>query len=100
MIRASTVTLYADTPTAHGVYSSVPRTGREVMCDVQSVSRAEMYDALSRGMRPVWVLVLSDYAEYNDEIDCLFEGKQYRIIRTYVRNDHRIELTIERMTGV
>lgn len=97
MIRASAVTLIAAAPPTHGVYDSPPTEGREVPCDVQSVGRREYYEASSHGLAPEWVLVLSDYAEYEDEKVCLFEGRLFKIIRTYVRQDHRIELTIERM---
>lgn len=97
MIRASEVTLIAAVPDAHGVYETPARPERTVFCDVQSVGRAEAYEAMSHGLRPEWVLVLSDYAEYDGELECRFEGRKYKILRTYVRNDHRIELTIERM---
>lgn len=69
------------------------------MCDVQSVGMREVYEAMTHGHRPEWTLVLSDYAEYRDERTCVFEGTRYRIMRTYVRPDHRIELTIEREAG-
>ena len=97
MIRASSVVLYDHVPEARGVYD-FPTGGdvREVACDVQSVGRREYYEAKSHGFEPVWVLVLPDYAEYAGETLCFFEDGYYRIIRTYVRSDHRIELTIEK----
>ena len=98
MIRASTVTLVTPKTPGHGVYDAPELNERTVYCDVESVSRREMYEAMNHGMKPSWVLVLSDYAEYQDEETCIFEGKTYRILRTYVRQDHAIELTIERMT--
>lgn len=97
MIRASAVTLLADVPEAHGVYDTPSMPGRDVACDIMSVGRREFYEAKSHGMNPEWVILLPDYAEYRDETVCILEGKPYRIIRTYVRNDHRIELTVERM---
>ena len=99
MIRASVVTLVAATPDAHGVYDSPATSTREVPCDVQSVGRREFYEAKTHGLSPEWVLVLSDYAEYQDELICIFEGKPYKIVRTYTRNDNRIELTVERVTN-
>lgn len=69
------------------------------MCEVQSVHQAEFYTALSQGFKPACVLILSNYAEYQDEERCIFEGKNYKIIRTYIRSDHRIELTLERVTN-
>lgn len=99
MIRPSAVTLISSLPDAHGVYDAPALAEREVGCDVQSVTRREAYEALSHDLHPEWVLILSDYAEYQDELTCRFEGKLYKIIRTYVRPDSRIELTIERVRG-
>lgn len=98
MIRASTVTLISTLPESNGVYESPALSEREVPCDVMSVSRTEMYEALNHMHRPEWTLLLGDYREYQDEATCRFEDKLYKIIRTYVRTDHRIELVIERMT--
>lgn len=97
MIRPSAVTLISSLPDAHGIYDAPAPVEREVGCDVMSVSRAEMYEALSHGMHPTWVLILSDYAEYQDELMCRFEGSLYKILRTYVRPDSRIELTVEKV---
>lgn len=99
MIRASVVTLVSAVPEAHGIYDSPAASTREVPCNVQSVGRREYYEAKSHGLSPEWVLVLGDYAEYNDELTCIFEGKHYKIVRTYTRSDNRIELTVERMTN-
>lgn len=98
-IRSSVVTLIAELPDAYGVYDTPAPSARTVPCEVASVTRNEAYAALSQGLHPQWVLTLSDYAEYQDEHTCAFEGKEYRIIRTYTRPDYGIELTIERVTN-
>lgn len=97
MIRASAVTLISSLPDAHGIYDAPAPVEREVTCDVMSVTRTEMYEALSHGLHPSWILILSDYAEYQDELTCRFEGSLYKILRSYVRADSRIELTIEKV---
>ena len=99
MIRSSVVTLLTGAPEPRGVFTTPREAGREVMCDVLSVGMREVYEAMTHGHRPEWTLVLSDYAEYQGERVCLFEGDRYRILRTYVRQDHRIELTLEREEG-
>lgn len=99
MIRSSTVTLLAGVPEPRGVFQTPAETGREVFCDVQSVGMREVYEAMTHGHRPEWTLVLSDYAEYQGERVCIFEGTRYRILRTYVRADFAIELTLEREEG-
>lgn len=99
MIRASTVTLLKEVPKARGVYDAPDPEQREVACTVQSVYRQEFYAALSQGFTPSCVLILGNYAEYQDERECIFEGQRYKIIRPYVRPDNRIELTVERVTN-
>lgn len=99
MIRASAVTLLGEVPEAHGVYETATTPEREVACTVQSVYQQEFYAALSQGFKPSLVLVLGNYAEYDDERECIFEGKRYKIIRPYVRSDNKIELTLERVTN-
>ena len=97
MPRYSTVALISNDPESHGVYDNPIPEERTTYCEVRSVTRAESYDALSHGLHPEWTLVLSDYQEYQDEPTCRFEGHLYRILRTYTREDHHIELVIERM---
>ena len=99
MIRSSTVTLLAGVPEPRGVFQMPAETGREVYCDVQSVGMRETYEAMTHGHRPEWTLILSDYSEYQGERRCVFERVPYRIIRTYVRADFTIELTLEREEG-
>lgn len=99
MIRASTVTLLKEVPKARGVYDAPDPEQREVACTVQSVYRQEFYAALSEGFMPSCVLVLGNYAEYQDERECIFEGQRYKIIRPYIRQDNKIELTVERVTN-
>lgn len=96
MIRASVVTLIKTLPDPVGVYEAPPIVETELYCDVESVKRSEFYEARNHGLKPEWVLVLSDYADYDGQTVCKFEGAYYNIIRTYTRNDHAIELTIER----
>lgn len=99
MIRSSTVTLLAGVPEPRGVFQTPAETGREVYCDVQSVGMRETYEAMTHGHQPEWTLILSDYSEYQGERRCIFERVPYRIIRTYVRADFAIELTLEREEG-
>ena len=96
MIRSSTVTLLAGAPTPRGVFQTPVETEREVFCDVASVGMRETYEAMASGYMPEIKLVLSDYAEWQGERRCLFEGVRYRILRTYIRDDARMELVLER----
>ena len=96
MIRSSTVTLLSGAPTPRGVFQTPVETEREVFCDVASVGMRETYEAMASGYMPEIKLVLSDYAEWQGERRCLFEGNRYRILRTYIRDDARMELVLER----
>ena len=100
MIRASVVTLIKASPEPRGVFDTPVETERQVYCDVASVGMRETYEAMASGYAPEIKLVLSDYAEYQGERKCLFEGVRYRILRTYVRDDLRIELVLEREEGL
>lgn len=100
MIRSSVVTLLAASPEPRGVFTTPVETGRTVYCNVASVGMRETYEAMASGYAPEIKLVLSDYAEYQGERKCDFEGVRYRILRTYVRDDLAIELVLEREAGL
>ena len=70
-------------------------TSREVFCGVRSVGMREFYSANSTDFRPELKLVLADYLDYDDETLVDYDGKRYRILRTY-RNGQELELTLER----
>lgn len=96
MYLADVCYLISDTPAAHGIHAEPVTAERMVYCTVQSVSRSEYYQAANVGLQPNYVLKLSNYADYDDELKLRFRGKLYRIIRTYITPDHGIELTIQR----
>ena len=100
MIRASTVTLLTGAPEPRGVFQTPVETEREVYCEVMSVGMKETYEAMASGYAPEMKLVLRDYAEYQGERRCIFEGVRYRVLRTYIRNDYGIELVLEREEGL
>ena len=100
MIRASTVTLLTGTPEPRGVFQTPVETGRDVYCEVMSVGMKETYEAMASGYAPEVKLFLHDYAEYQRERCCIFEGIRYRILRSYIRNDYGIELVLEREEGL
>ncbi len=55
---------------------------RLVLCDVLSVTRGEHYQAAAHGLKPEIVFVVNKY-EYQDEQEIEFEGREYRVMRTY-----------------
>jgi len=53
-----------------------------VLCGRRSITRSEHYQAAAVGLRPEIVLVINRH-EYQGETELEFEGKRYRIERTY-----------------
>lgn len=96
MVRADVLTLISETPEAHGRFDAPTETRRDVYCTVRSVGMREAYEALSHGLRPEWVFVLTHSFEYQGEKRCEFRGVLYTILRTYVTEADGIEITVER----
>ena len=91
------ITLVSESPAAHGVLDVITETQKQVFCTVRSVGMSEAYQAMSNGLHPQFVFVLSDYADYDGEKVAIYNGKRYRVIRTY-RQNQGIELTCEEAT--
>lgn len=98
MVRATTITLLRENPEAHGVFETPGETPVEVFAEIRSVTSSEYYRALSAGIEPELVFVLTDYADYNGEKVFLYEGERWRVIRTYTRN-MSLEITAGRATN-
>ena len=97
MMFRDVITLVAENPAAHGVLDDVTETQKQVFCSVRSVGMTEAYQAMSNGLHPQFVFILSDYADYDGEKVAIYNGKRYRVIRTY-RQNQGIELTCEEAT--
>lgn len=95
MMRSGVLYLVAESPETHGVFDPPTETQRMVYCTIKSVGYQEYYRAMENALRPSLVFVLADYAEYQDEKTCVYEGKRYQIIRTYITAQQTIELTVE-----
>lgn len=67
---------------------------REVFCALQSIGTQEFYQSSATEYHPEAKFVLDDYLDYDDETLAQYNGKLYRIIRTY-RSGQRLELTVE-----
>ena len=78
------------------------RSSIEVFCRVESVSRAEFYQASQTGLHPSYTFVLTHYMDYHGEqeieyTDWMGETHRYDIIRTYRRDDELELITQERI---
>lgn len=70
----------------------------DVFATVQSVTMYEFYEAGREGMKPgyrfhVWM------TEYDDQELVEYKDKRYRVYRTYIRKDGRIELYVNEQKG-
>lgn len=92
MIRDDVLYLVNETPAAHGIFDKPQETQTMVFCKVRSVTRSEFWRAFENGIEPELVFLLSEYADYQGQKVLLYNGKRYRVVRTYV-SQHAVELT-------
>lgn len=99
MDRSDVINLYADTITydEYGVAKKT-RTERSVFCKVDSVTRAEFFDAGRSGLNPEYRITMF-YGDYNGESVVGYKGKLYSVYRTYLAKTDIIELYVERQGG-
>ena len=97
MWRQSVLTLIGESPAEHGIFDTHAETKRVTFCEVRSVGYQEYYRALEQDLHPTFVFRLADYAEYQGEKICEYDGVRYRIVRTYI-DRYAIELTVEEAT--
>ena len=96
MVRADVITLIEEIQGAHGRFDEASELRRQVFCTVRSVGMRESYEALSHGLRPEWVFVLTHSFEYHGEKRIEYHGDEYTVLRTYVTDADGIEITVER----
>ena len=99
MDRSDIVNLYADAITYddYGV-ARKSRTSREVFCKVDSVTRAEFFEAGRAGLNPEYRITMF-FGDYNGETVVGYKGRTYSVYRTYQAKTDIIELYVERKGG-
>lgn len=99
MDRSNTVDLVSVAYATDSIGQHVPvETLRTVFCSVDSISRAEFYDAGRNGLKPEYRITLFA-PEYEGEESLILKGLRYGIVRTYQNRNETIELYVERLTG-
>ena len=74
-------------------------TSRQVFCRVDSVTRAEFFDAGRNGLNPEYRFTMF-HGDYHGEETCEYEGNTYGIYRTYhIPGTDYLELYVERKGG-
>ena len=65
----------------------------KLLCRKRSITRSEFYQANQAGIRPSLVVDIHSFEYENQEL-AEFDGKKYRIIRTYPVDLEVLELTL------
>jgi SPP1 family predicted phage head-tail adaptor len=99
MDRSDIVNLYADSIQydEYGVARKT-RSSREVYCKVDSVTRAEFFEAGRQGLNPEYRITMF-FGDYNGEAVVGYKGRTYSVYRTYQAKTDEIELYVERQGG-
>lgn len=85
-------------PDAYGVQREMVSPERKVFVQVNSVTAAEWFEGGRSGLNPEFRFTMFRY-DYNGEEEIKYNGKYYRIYRTYLGRNDSIELYCERRKG-
>lgn len=86
--------------TIDSIGQRVPKEERkEVFCDVGSVTAGEFARAGAIGFKPVYQFKVWE-AEYNGQEIVEYDGQRYSVYRTYLSENHRMELYVHKDVGV
>lgn len=99
MDRSTVIKLIAETKTKneYGVFET-QTTSREVYAQVQSITRAEFFDAGRNGLNPEFEFTMF-FGDYEGEKLVEYNGNTYAVYRTYQGRNDTIELYVERKGG-
>ena len=100
MWRTSEVTLIREIPAARGVGEEPLDQRHTERCTVKSIGMTEHYQARAQGLMEGLKLVLDYAGNYFGEKRCRFEGKYYRIERSYNPETNECELTLYPENGI
>lgn len=99
MDRSDVITLIGVTRSQdeYGVWRTTP-VRRHVMCQVNSVTRAEFFEAGRNGLNPELVFRVF-FGDYDGEDTLIYNGQGYGIYRAYRGRNDIVELYAERKGG-
>lgn len=86
------------TVNAYGAQQRAEGAPRTVMCQVDSVTRAEFFDGGRNGLNPEFVFRVFG-GDYDDETIIEYNGNRYAVYRVYRGRSDIIELYCERKGG-
>ena len=73
-------------------------TRTDTLCEVNSVTRQEFFEAGRNGLNPEYEFTVF-VGDYEGERLCAYDGQNYAIYRTYLGRNDTIELYAERKGG-
>lgn len=99
MDRSDIVNLYTTVVTYddYGVGKKT-QTAKQVFCKVESVTRAEYFEAGRQGLNPEFRITMF-YGDYDGETVVGYKGRLYSVYRTFQSKTDTIELYVERQGG-
>ena len=99
MNRSDIITLLSSTKVQdeYGVWRET-ETGRDVFCQVDSVTRSEFFEGGRNGLNPEFRIQMF-FADYQGEKLLVYKGNSYSVYRTYQGKTDIIELYVERKGG-
>lgn len=71
-------------------------TRTEVFAEVRSIGMKEKYEALAVGLKPELTFVLADYYDYDNQEAVEYNGIRYKVLRTYQKRTHELEIVVTR----
>ena len=83
---------------ANGIQRATEGEPREVMCQVDSVTRNEFFEGGRNGLNPEFRFTVF-FGDYNGEREVIFKGNPYSVYRTYHARTDELELYVERKGG-
>lgn len=99
MDRSDTIKLISETITVNSYGVEVTnRTYREVFAQVDSITRAEFFDAGRSGLNPEFKFTVFA-GDYAGETLVEYAGKAYAVYRTYLGRNDNLELYVQREGG-
>lgn len=95
MLFSDVITLKGETPGVNAMGTpTVTYTTREIYADVTKAKRAEFYQAAAAGLKPEITCTIHT-VDYEGETELTYDGKAYRVIRTYETDREYTELICE-----
>jgi SPP1 family predicted phage head-tail adaptor len=93
------LTLINETNTEDDIGNQKPtNTETKIFCGIKSIGRNEFYNAAVAGLKPEIIFIIHGY-EYNSQEKVKYDGKLYKVMKTYSTNFEEIELTCSLYRG-